>query len=360
MAASPAAGEAQRPLPTFRDVFHTLPAQDVLQAMLVRDIGHLLLTERGISKAAAALRPEVLARKGMHPSWSWRKALAAEGALFCDLLGDPLIWTPGPNERNACNLLEHSEDASPWLWLSGGTDWQGFQGGFRCVSERGIKPTWVTFRVRVATPELSGAFLTFAGEQHLWGMADPVLVFSYRGDDCTSHKRCFVVQPSPAGAAARSQSHYVRPTREVADDRPYDVALHLDWAAGALSIFVDGERLVDRVPLKAATPIRFAAIYNWRSAARTAFSELMLGSSCPCEALHRSVPRPAGASPLRAACCRRRSAAGAASGASAGLRAAPSAGRAVAGRGPSLLGSSALLAVAAAVAAVALQWASMQ
>ena len=35
------------------------------------------------------------------------------------------------------------------------------------------------------------------------------------------------------------------------------------------------------MPFKAQSPIRHAAVFNWRSAARAAFSELVLGDECP-------------------------------------------------------------------------------
>jgi len=318
--------------------------QDVLQALPAQAVGRLLLAERRLSEAVASLRPRVLARRGVHPTWSWRKAHLVETALFCDPLCDPGIWTKGPNGRSACNVLEREGDVAPWLWLSGGTDWQGFQGGFRCVSERGLMPSWVTFRVRVSTPELSGAFLALSGGQHLWGLADPVFVFNYRGDDCSSNCRCFTVQPYSGYSTV---SHFVRPQPEV-EDRPYSVALHLDWDAGALSVFVDGQQHLCNVPFKASTAIRFAAIYNWRSGARTAFSELMLGNERPCE-LPASVEFQGRQSRCRLCCRRSRS-----HGALPGRRAAPLAAGGLctwpwAARGAFLVGA----------VAVALHWASL-
>merc|ERR1719492_470983 len=171
--------------------------QGVLEALPAGDIGRLSLCERRTSQAISGLRPHVLTTRRRHPAWSWQKAHAVECASFCDSMGAPHNWTPGPNDRAPHNTLESEADLSPWTWLSGGTDWQGFQGGFRQVSEFGIRPTWVTFRVRIATPELSGAFLTLSGEQRNWGLAEPVLNFSYRGNDSSSQRRCFAVQPLP-------------------------------------------------------------------------------------------------------------------------------------------------------------------
>mmetsp|Transcript_23125 Transcript_23125/g.66717 ORF Transcript_23125/g.66717 Transcript_23125/m.66717 type:complete len:345 (+) Transcript_23125:98-1132(+) len=294
---APAAGGAAAMLPALRELLAAMPAEDICR---------LLQAERRLREAAACLRPQVLAQRGRDPAWSWRKVRAVEGALFCDLLGDPGIWKPGPNERGACNVLEREGGEGPWLWLSGGTDWQGFQGGFRNVSEEGLRPAWVSFRVRVATPTLSGAFFTLSGEQHLWGLADPVMVFSYRGDDCSSGRRCFSVQPYAKHGAVPL---FMQPESEVAGDRPYDVALRLDWETGMLSAYLDGKLCIEGVPFKASTPIRYVAIYNWRSGARTAFSELALGrerpSDVPLEPPRRRFTRSAA---LRRACgpCRRR------------------------------------------------------
>jgi hypothetical protein len=206
-----------------------------------------------------------------------------EAALFVELFGDPQAWTRGPNGKSSpCNDMELDQThdhTEPWLWLSGGTDWQGFQGGFRSVSAEGIRPTWVAFRVRIATPELSGAFLTLSSAQRTWGLADPILAFSYRGDEGSQNRRCFSVQTGAFQTGDVSHNCQIAP--EVTSSKPYDIAVHLDWSAKAMSVFIDGVRQVHGVPFKAENPIRFAAIYNWRSGARTAFSEMLLGHDCP-------------------------------------------------------------------------------
>lgn len=334
-AAAAAGGGGGALLPALRELLAAMPAEDVCR---------LLQADRRLSEAAASLRPQVLARRGSDPAWSWRKVRAVEGALFCDLLGDPCIWKPGPNERSACNVMEHDRGEGPWLWLSGGTDWQGFQGGFRCVSEAGVRPAWVSFRVRVATPSLSGAFFALSSEQHHWGLADPLMVFGYRGDDGPPGcRRSFAVQPY---AQHGSVPRFVRPEPEVSGDRPYDVALHLDWRAGLLSVFVDGRLHIEAAPFNASGPIRYMAIYNWRSGARTAFSELALGRECPLE-LPAWAPRRSARGRLRprGACgpCRRRGAGS--PGSLLGSLRAPS--RVLCG------------ALAAAALALAVQWAQL-
>lgn len=285
--------------------------QDVLLALPAADVSRLRLSDRRLLAASDALRPQVLSRRGLSASCSWQKAQAVEEALFCDRSGDPCIWTPGPNKHGVHNVLEQKDAGSDhWLALSGGTDWQGFQGGFRRISEDGIQPSWVAFRVRVETPALSGAFLTLSGEQEMWGLSDPVLVFSYRGDDCSSNRRCFMVQTSLAqqchGNDSRLQ-HACYPNQQPVDgSRAHEVAMNLDWNTGTMSVFIDGKQHVHGARFKPPSPIRYMALYNWRSGARTAFSELLLGTSCPF-ALERGAAL--GRPRLRGPCCRRHPAA---------------------------------------------------
>merc|ERR1719329_1235976 len=197
------------------------------------------------------------------------KAHAVEASVLFDMLGSTGPWTPGPNDRHG-NLLEVGgnevsvEDAGTpesWLCLSGGTDWQGFQGGFRCISEDGIQPDWLTFRVRIGTPALSGAFLTLAGAQRTWGLEDVVFAFHYSGDERSKQKRCFVVQ---TGATQHGDSSFpVNLEPEIVADRPYEIAVRFDWAQGKASFFVDGVERVGQMPLKSTRSVRYAAMYNW-------------------------------------------------------------------------------------------------
>mmetsp|Transcript_82930 Transcript_82930/g.130752 ORF Transcript_82930/g.130752 Transcript_82930/m.130752 type:complete len:348 (-) Transcript_82930:90-1133(-) len=286
---------------------------DALELMPAHSIARLQLASSRIRSSTEKLRSRVLSRRGLPDYWSWQKAHAVEAALFVDPLGDPGVWIPGPNykDNTPCNTMESDADhdqSAPWLWLSGGTDWQGFQGGFRVVSDEGIRPTWVSFRVKVSTPELSGAFLTLSSQRHTWGLADPVLVFSYKGDE-TSQKRCFAVQ---TGATQNGDvSHTCNISPEVVCDSPYEVAVYLDWSSSVMSVFIDGTQHVDRVPFKGFHPIRFAAIYNWRSRARTAFSELLLGHDCPFEWAPKQLPAAARASSAGNARCSSRCRSGA-------------------------------------------------
>lgn len=267
---------------------HLLPVLDqVLDGLSAQSVARLQLTSRHFSESVKSLQPALLTRRGFGLGCSLQKVHAFEAALFSDAQGDPGVWNPGPNSKSSCNTLANDSEAASWLWLSGGTDWQSFQGGFSCVSELGIQPSWICFRVRVTTPSLSGASLTLSGRRHTWGFQDPVLVFSYRGDEAGKQRRCFVVQSGATQTGDVSHKCNVEP--EVVSDKPYEVAMHLDWNAEELSVFIDGVRHIDAVPFKARSPIRFAAIHNWRSQARTAFSELVIGPACPFK-LHGEVP----------------------------------------------------------------------
>jgi hypothetical protein len=279
----------------------------ILDTLPVAAIGRFQRASTTIRAIARGARPQVLLRRGIDQSWSWRKAHAYEVALFMDMLGvGPRQWAPGPNETVECNVMEQgSEAGSTWLWISGGTDWQGFQGGFRCISEAGVRPTWVTFRIRIQTPALSGAFLALSPAQHTWGLADPILNFNYSGDERASQKRCFVIQTGSTQNGNKSYACRVQP--EIVVDQPYEVAVHLDWSRSVMSLFIDGERHVDCAPFRASQPVRFAALYNWRSGARTAFSELMLGDICPhaaCDASGASI-QPGRAGRLQCQCRKR-------------------------------------------------------
>jgi len=196
--------------------------------------------------------------------------------LFTDMLADRRVWSTGPNQKSEGNTMECVTDPNPWMWMSGGTDWQGFQGGFRCISQEGVKPSWISFRVRNATLNLSGAFISFAGRTHLWGLSDLVLSFNYKGDESAQQSRCFAVS-----GATPHPNHAFCPESPIQSDRAYDIAFKLDWAAGKMTVFVDGIETASGIDFGTREPIRYAAMYNWRSNARTAFSELIVGNSVP-------------------------------------------------------------------------------
>lgn len=288
--------ETQQSLPVTAEIL-----EEVLNALPVIDIGRLQQVSGPFVAAACECRQRVLQRRGLAGGWPWRKAHAAESALFSDALGGLGHWAPGPNRVDG-NVMERGSD-DDWLWLSGGIDWQGFQGGFQCISPSGIQPSWITFRVRVATPALSGAFLTFSAARRTWGLEDVVLAFQYSGDERSQQRRCFVVQ---TGATQHGDTSFAcRVESEIVADRPYEVAVHFEWESSLMSVFIDGTRCVERVPFRADRSVRYAAVYNWRSGARTAFSELMLGNSCPFDGC-AAVVRRAKSRPSGHACCRRR------------------------------------------------------
>merc|ERR1712232_394380 len=85
-------------------------------------------------------------------------------------------------------------------------------------------------------------------------------------------------------------------------DRPYDVAVRFDWDRAMISVFIDGRELVREKAFDATHTIRYAALYNWRSSARAAFSEIALGNAAP----HLARSHGPGAPPLVRCPARRR------------------------------------------------------
>mmetsp|Transcript_60090 Transcript_60090/g.143190 ORF Transcript_60090/g.143190 Transcript_60090/m.143190 type:complete len:359 (+) Transcript_60090:98-1174(+) len=254
----------------------------ISQALPVADIARLGQTASQNMQLCRELRHKVLQERGYEQTWTWQQANTVETALFLDRFSNLGNWAPGPNEKSPCNVMESSMDSSTsaeWLLISGGTDWQGFQGGFRQLSEVGLRPRWISFQVRITTPELSGAFLALAPSTHTWGLSEPVLSFSYGGDERSQQRRCFSVQTGAIQSGG--VSHSFCPDPEVVRDRPYAIAVELDWRRQCMSVYVDGMKHIHQVPFQPKGPIRFAAVYNWRSRARTAFSQLVLGNARP-------------------------------------------------------------------------------
>merc|ERR1712232_1025139 len=115
-----------------------------------------------------------------------------------------------------------------------------------------------------------------AAYTHTWGLEELVVMFNYRGDESSKDKRCFAVQTT-------AQQHGGRPTfcrpagseEPVECNKPHEVAIRLDWSRGMLSVFVDGVEQVRDKEFNVTAPIRYAALYNWRSQASTAFADLV-------------------------------------------------------------------------------------
>lgn len=253
-------------LPHPQEILAALPAVDVARSQLLCSASRQAVAEEGAS---------LLPRRGWPADTPWRAVAFAERAQFL-AAADPRLWEPGPNQQIECNALE-SDGQSPWLWLSGGTDWQGFQGGFLRMSAEGIQPTWVSFQVQIATPALSGAFLVLSSGKRTWGLEEPLVVFSYRGDEGAKQRRRFVVQ----SVDQRLCDPHCLGAGPVEEGRSYAVAMGFDWQRALLSVWLDGQKLAAVVPFQASKPMRFAAVYNWRSGARTAFSEVSFGDARP-------------------------------------------------------------------------------
>jgi len=256
--------------------------QNVAETLTVLDIGRLHCTCQHLSGSLELLRSIVLGHRGRDTTWSWQKAHSVEAAALYDPLNALQPWTRGPNARNGRDVIEAKGDA---LWLSGGTDWQGFQGAFRCVADQGVFASWISFRVRIATPDVSGAFLSLYGCKRSWGFTDPVLVFNYRGD-ATEQDHCFSLQTEFDQSV---EKRHVSQRLDVSGDRSFDIAVHLNWEQKTATMFVDGVPHVSRVPFHGTSPIRYATLYNWRSSARTAFAELIVGGACPSAGLLKAA-----------------------------------------------------------------------
>lgn len=270
---------------SFVDLPVVAALEGILAALLTRDIGRVLLLERRAHGACVELWPPLATRRGFPSGCSLQRAHLVENADFFDPMDDPEIWWRGPNSMVQGNVLERDSHGR-WLWLSGGTDYTGFQGGFRQVAgDVGLRPIWVSFRVQVATPDLSCAFLALAAGTHTWGLEDVVVLFNYRGDDRRDHQRCFAVETKAAQHGG--SPHFCKVKPEVLRDRPYDVSFRLDWVGGPpgmglLSVYIDGVEHVRDAEFNASLSVRIVAMHNWRSAARAAFSELSMGPGLPC------------------------------------------------------------------------------
>jgi len=247
--------------------------QVVVDLMEVQSICRFRHASSTLSGPVEALRSTVLGRRFKSPSWPWQKAHSIEAAALHDPFTTLQPWTRGPNERNVSNVLLRLHHA---LFAPGGTDLQAFQGVSRTVSTEGVQSSWISVRVHVVAPDASGAFLALYSSKRSWGFTDPVLAFNYRGQ-AGEQQRCFSLQTEFGTTQKRHVSHQLEPI----EDRAYDVTIHLDWQGKSASMFIDGVLKVQSVPFQASHSIRYATIYNWRSGAKAAFSDLTIGSVCP-------------------------------------------------------------------------------
>lgn len=262
-------------------------SEKVFEALPADAVGHMTRASRECKESvSAALRGGFLAARAsdnLQMPRSLQDANVTEKAIFYDSMGQPDVWDAGPNTRSQGNDLEseiEDEQRRKWLSIRGGTDWQGFQGGFRHISTDGVRPSWLAFTVRTSTPALSGAFLAVSAGRHTWGLEDIVLTFQYRGDEGASAKRCFAITTRPAQKGGKPIL-LNNSVQEVLPDVPYDVAIHLDWVRMKTAVYINGTLEVANVKLEEVEPIRYVAMYNWRSGAKAAFSALSLGDARP-------------------------------------------------------------------------------
>eukprot|EP00746_Dinoflagellata_sp_MGD_P001431 gnl/MRDRNA2_/MRDRNA2_102700_c0_seq1.p1 gnl/MRDRNA2_/MRDRNA2_102700_c0~~gnl/MRDRNA2_/MRDRNA2_102700_c0_seq1.p1 ORF type:complete len:338 (+),score=56.21 gnl/MRDRNA2_/MRDRNA2_102700_c0_seq1:75-1016(+) len=249
---------------------------EILSMLPLVDAAKLHMTDRHVREIGRTALPNLLTQRGLHPSWSWQKGRMVEDAHFFENFQTLEHWLPGPNSNSGstCNNVETGE--GPWLWLTGGTDWQLFQGVYRQVLEKPARPCWISFEVRIAAPAYSGAFVALASGLKNWGLSAPALVFSYIGDERQKTQRCFVVQGNPK---QYSSSRVVLP--DIKPDRAYSIAVCLDWTSHVMSIWVDGEQRIEKEPFNTDADIQMVAVYNWRSSARTALANLCIGDNPP-------------------------------------------------------------------------------
>lgn len=200
--------------------------------------------------------------------------------VFDRIMTPEASWASGPNTKFEGNSWVPGDGReSQWVWLIGGTDWQGFQGLYKQVSDDGIHPQWISFKVRVETTALAGAFLAVSAGRHTWGLKPLIFLFGFWGDEGSSPRRCFKMQTmGRQGTLDWSACIQQVP---VVSNRAYAISVNLDWKRGLLEVYVDNEKVLCKVPFLQTESVRYVGLYNWRSGARTAFSELMLGNSQP-------------------------------------------------------------------------------
>lgn len=253
----------------------------------VQDIARLQAASQELHCHVRGARDRLFRIRGFHAGWCWYKAHTVEDSLFYECFRAESIearWRRGPNAlRDSGNAWgARPSDDGHWLWLTGGTDWESFQGLFCEVDAAGLRPTWLSFKVSIETLTLSSAFLALSSGIQSWGLQPLVLRFGYRGDDDLGRRRRFKVQTAVyADPHVQSQWHTCGEELEVEEGRAYDVAIRMDWSEGLLAVFIDGQQQLDEVPFPANDPVRDVALYNWRSDASAGFSELLMGDSRP-------------------------------------------------------------------------------
>lgn len=256
----------------------SLLLEKLQHALLVEESVHLRQANHMLYEASQEAWPAVLAQRGFPSNWSCKMAIAAESALFFEGFKNIQSWSAGPNKQVLGNTLECG-GTQPGLWLSGGTDWQGFQGCYQHISVDGVHCQWISFRVRIMTPELSCASFVAASHVRTWGLEPMVVRFNYRGDERRQGSRSFEVQTT-TGQNSMTM-HTLDMPHKVESGRPYHVAIRLAWHLGSLSVYVDGSSILRCMPFTTATPISYIGLFNWRSNAKAEFSEIMLGNARP-------------------------------------------------------------------------------
>lgn len=260
----------------------------ILEVLPALDAVRLGMVDKQCLGKLGRSRIKILRGRSFSSSWSWQKACAAESSVLFDGFNDfnpSDCWRIGPNcseaensdSRSNGNVLEKKSDEDGlWICLSGGTDWSAFQGIYRSIDE-GVFPNYISFLVKVDTPDVSCASISFFSSRTTWGFSKPVLMFSYQGMERTQ-QCCFALQ---CGSIPGKSDYICRPEPKILSNKVYEVVIKLDWKQSYISVFINGHLQLERVPCKLEEPIRYVSFFNWRSRAQSSLSQLMLGNLCP-------------------------------------------------------------------------------
>lgn len=252
----------------------------VCELLSALDVARMLMVSHHFWAFGADSMPRFI-EKRFRPGWQLQTAYASEVAVFFDYMRDTTRWMDGPNASKPYNVASTDTlpgDEGAWTFLKDGTDWLGFQGIYCQFSQKGCRPKWVSFRVCLHTLDLSGAFFALSAGKRTWGLQPIIFIFNYRGDDMQSGKRCFALQTLPNSG----ELHIMELEQEqIRAGVAYEVSIRLHWGTGTLALFINGQKVLEAVPFQADLQPQLVGLYNWRSQAVCAFSEVMIGNAPP-------------------------------------------------------------------------------
>lgn len=249
-----------------------LPAESVAQ---------LSMADRDSRQSAVTWRSHVLSSRGGLPAWSWRTASAVESAL----------WRHEPgHEWSQCCVAGLKVDEA----------WDDFQ-GWECAASAasddegsGLHPRWATFKIESSRLAPSGATLgLFSTEEGTRAASQKLAVSVFaRRTEMRDGSQCLSLLLETCFAARQVQKQICIDARD--GDEAYNVAIHFDWALGAVSLFVDGELRVQATDFNALRGVRSVGIYQKSTAFCTAMSDVILGKRCPFDLQDEHLLQPRG------------------------------------------------------------------